>query len=361
MSDGPRSIWLHGASVGDARALGPLIAALRPHLGPSSLRLTVGRAAGRDAARRFYPELIVERPPLPWSWPARGYLRRHGIGLLVLEYLELWPGWMRAAERSDVPVIVVDGRVTTRSLRVAPLLRRAAGRISLFCAQAPEDAEAALALGVPADRIHVTGNGKHELSTLPPVPEADLRQALGTFDVVVGSLNPAEIDPATAALAAFRGRVLFAPRYRASVPKLEQAARRHGRTVGRRSGHPASAEWVILDTHGELAAAYALGAVAIAGGTFCAREGQNLVEAAAHGRPVIHGPRVAHVREEAAALAGQGGHRVEHWAAAVERLEALRAGDVAPGDPSRALLALRGAVGRQMRLLRPYLEAVTDR
>lgn len=361
MSDVPRSLWLHGASVGDARALGPLIGALGSTPGGVGLRLTVGRSTGREVARRLYPELPVERPPLPFSWPAERYLGRHGVGLLVLEYLELWPGWMRAAERANVPVIVVDGRVTRRSLRVAPFLRRAARRISLFCAQAPADAEAAVALGVPSDRIHVTGNGKHELSLAPPTPGADLRHALGTFDVVVGSLNPAEIAPATAALAAFRGRVLFAPRYRASVPKLEQAARRYGRTVGRRSGHPAAAEWVILDTHGELAAAYALGSVAIAGGTFCAREGQNLVEAAAHGRPVIHGPRVAHVREEAAALAGQGGHGVEHWSGAVERLEALRAGAVAPGDPGRALAALRGAVSRQMALLRPYLEAVADR
>lgn len=355
------SIWLHGASVGDARALGPLLGALgTTPLGPT-LRLTVGRAAGRVAAGGWYPGLAVDVPPFPFGPAVGRYLSRHDVGLLVLEYLELWPTWMRAAARRRIPVIVVDGRVTARSLRIAPLLRRAAGRIALFCAQAPEDAAGAVALGVKPDRVHVTGTGKHEQLDGPPAPSPALSDALGRFDVVVGSLNPAEVGPATTALAGFRGRVLFAPRYAASVPALIAAARRHGRRCGLRSAGAGEAEWVILDTVGELAAAYALGRFAIAGGTFCAREGQNLVEAAAHDKPVIHGPRIAHVREEAAALASRGGHAVADWTAAVWRLEALRAGEVAPGEPRAALASLRGAVARQMHLMRPFLEAVGNR
>lgn len=361
MNAGSGSVWLHGASVGDARALGPLLGALgTTPLGPA-LRLTIGRAAGRAAAGGWYPGLPVDVPPWPFGPAADRYLARHRVGLLVLEYLELWPSWVRAAARRRIPVAVVDGRVTARSLRIAPLLRRAAGRIALFCAQAPEDAAGAIALGVPPDRVHVTGTGKHEHVAAPPAPSPELTAALGRFDVVVGSLNPAEVGAATSALAAFRGRILFAPRYTASVPALVAAARRHGRRCRLRSAGAGEAEWVILDTVGELAAAYALGRFAIAGGTFCAREGQNLVEAAAHGKPVIHGPRIAHVREEAAALAGRGGHAVDGWSAAVCRLEALCAGEVATGDPRAALGALRGAVARQMQLMRPFLEAVGDR
>ncbi len=355
------AVWLHGASVGDARALGPLLDAARAEVPNRALLLTVGRETGRSAARRWYPDLTVTTPPWRTSWSAGRFLDRHRIGLVLLEYLELWPGWMAAAAEARCPVVVIDGRVTGRSLRIAPLLRRAAQRISLFCAQAPADAEGAVALGVAPERVHVTGTGKHDRIGPPPLPGPDLLAALGAFDVVVGSLNTAELDAATAAFAAFRGRVLWAPRELTCAPSILRAGRRYGRSVGLRSAGAAQADWAVLDTHGELAAAYGLARAAVAGGTFCRREGQNLVEAAAHGLPVVHGPRTAHVREEAEALVGRGGHPVPDWGAAVARLEAIRAGRMAPGDPGPALVALRGAVARQMRLIRPFLEGVADR
>lgn len=354
-------LWLHGASVGDARALGPLLARLARLPTSPSPGLTVGRAAGREAATRWYPELPVLPPPLPFELSGGRFLRRHGVRVQVLEYLELWPGWMRACVRAGVPVVIVDGRVSHRSLRVRALLRPSAARVDLFCAQTPEDAEAAVTLGVHPERVHVTGNGKHDRVVDPPAPSGELRAAVGEVDLVVGSLNPREERAAVAAFAAFPGRILWAPRYPARAEALCRRARAAGVDCVLRTSGGAGARWVVLDTIGELAAAWALGRVALAGGTFCRREGQNLVEAAAHGLPIVHGPRIANVVAEARALGGRGAFPVDDLAEAVDRVRALIEGRLQAPDPRPALLGLRGAAERQVDLMRPILEAVADR
>lgn len=354
--DLPRAdVWLHGASVGDARALLPLVAALRAARPALRLLITAQTAGGRAVARQLFPDLPVAAPPLDLPpLPARA-LAAVRPRLVVLEYLELWPAWIAACARAGVPVAVVDGRITRRSLRVAPLLRATAGRLALFCARSEADADAALRLGVSPERVVVHGNGKHDgAPAAPPAPTADLRAAVGDVDLVLGSLHPDEEAAALPALAAVGHRALVAPRYPRRAPAILAAARRLGVSARRRSEHGPPARWIVLDTLGELAAAYALGRVAVVGGTFGRRDGQNLVEPAAHGRPVVHGPRVGNVAEEAAALAGRGAEVVPDWPAAFARADALLA---APGpDPRPALAALRGATARNLRSLLDLLD-----
>ncbi|MEZ4467270.1 MAG: hypothetical protein R3F60_27970 [bacterium] len=116
--------------------------------------------------------------------------------------------------------------------------------------------------------------------------------------------------------------------------------------ASRRTAPLPGARWVILDTVGELAAAYALAPVAVVAGSFGRRGGQTLIEPAAHGRPVIHGPRTENVAEEVAALAGQGGYPVADWAAACALAARLRTeGGV---DPRPALATLPGATARNL-------------
>lgn len=352
-------VWFHGASVGDMRALAPLVARIdgEGHPWVVSAQTTSGRAM----ARQLWPKAAVGSPPLDLApWPGRA-LAAARPALVVLEYLELWPAWMAACARQGVPVVVVDGRVSVRSLRVRRWLAPTAARLSWFCAQTPGDAERAAALGVHPDRISVTGNGKHDgASAPPPVPSEALRAAVGGVDLVLGSLNADEEAEALPALAASGLRVLIAPRHPARVAPVLAAARRLGVTAARRSaGGATDARWIVLDTVGELAAAYALAPVALVGGTFCDREGQNLVEAAAQGRPVVHGPRVANVAVEAAALAGRGATAVDTWAQAVvavaARAHAARAGQTLDPDPRPALASLRGATDKNRACLARWL------
>jgi len=274
--------------------------------------------------------------------------------MLVLEYLELWPAWVRACHRQDVPIIVVDGSISRRSLRIRALLRRAAGRITCFCAQTPQDAENARLLGVPTARILVHGNGKYDgLIGDPPQLTDALRQSVGPVDVVVGSLHPDEERMALEALAKTSHRVLLAPRYPKRAEALIRRARALGVDVGRRSRGALDRQWVVLDSMGELASAYALGGVAIVGGTFGRRGGQNLIEPASHGLPVIFGPRHGRISLEVDALRGRGGWPATDWAHAVAiagaRLE--RRGP----DPRAALSTLKGATARNRDVVLAHL------
>lgn len=353
----PRTdIWLHGASVGDMRALAPLVSALRAARPGLRLAVSAQTPHGRAMGARLFPDLPVGHPPLDCPpWPGRA-LRRSGTRLLVLEYLELWPAWIAAAAAAAVPVVVVDGRVGPRTLRARRLLGPTAARLTAFAARSQPDADAARRLGVPPSRIHVLGNGKHDgVASDPPTPDEALRRAVGAVDVVLGSLHSDEEAEALPALAASGLRALIAPRYPARTEALLRGARRLGISARRRT-RPSDApvQWIILDTIGELAAAYALGRVALVGGTFGRRDGQNLVEPAAHGRPVVHGPRTANVAEEAAALEGRGAHPVASWMEAVAACQRLL---VDPGpDPRAALGALRGATARNVDLLLAVLE-----
>ena len=353
------TVWLHGASVGDMRALAPLISGLyraRPDLTP---HITAQTAGGRAVATKLYPHARIGRPPLDLPPLPRRALARVRPHILILEYLELWPSWISACHRLDVPVVVVDGRITNASLRIAPLLARAASRITWFCAQTPQDADAACRLGVPAERVRVHGNGKYDgVPLAPPHPDSALRGAIGLVDVVIGSLHADEERAALTALAACPLRALIAPRYPKRAQSILRRARRLGVHAQRRSAGASQARWVVLDSLGELAAAYELGRVAIVGGTFGARNGQNLIEPAAHGLPVIHGPRTANIALEAQALAGKGAIGVEDFREAVEAATLINSHILEGGrwrTPTSALATLQGATQRNLDLLLPLL------
>ena len=336
-------VWLHGASAGDVRALKPLIDALgiaRPAL---TMRLTCLTATGLQMAERLGLPCDRIRPPIG-PGIARA-MQAHHPRLMIWEYLELWPAWVRAAQRIGARTLIVDGHVTARSQRIRPLLGRAASAIDQICVRSASDADQARALGFLPDRIDICGNGKHDGMQTPPQPTPALRDAVGPVDIVLGSLHPDEEAAALNALAQTGLRVLIAPRYPRRVPHLLRRARKLNVTA-RRSRDTGVARWIILDTMGELAAAYALGRVAIVGGSFGARGGQTLVEPAAHGRPIVHGPQVSNIEEEVAALAGKGAWAVDNWRAAVACAHA-RLDDAGP-DPRTALTRLRGATHRHL-------------
>lgn len=364
MTDGTAPVWLHGASLGDVRALQPLVEALEDH-GPRLV--TAHRRTAREWAARHLHGVTVEPPPWPVPGLADRWVALRRPRLLVLEYLELWPAWVSACARHGVPVVVVDGHVGPRSLRGRTWLRGTARRLTAFAAQTPEDAAGARALGVPAERVFVHGNAKHDrFRGEPERPSADLAAAVGPVDLVVGSLARDEESSMLRALAATPLRVLVAPRHLERTASILRTARALGvRAALRSTGGDPSARWIVLDTHGELASAWSLGRVAVVGGTFGQREGQNLVEPYAHGLPVIHGPRTRNIRLEAGALAGAGLHRVESAEAAVGHAAALVLGPTATpervDERLRRLAALQGATVRHLALLTRVLAGAERR
>ena len=355
----PPSVWVHGASAGDQRALSPLVSALREG-GEVEVRVTAFTTTGRSMGTSLFGHRFIGRPPLPLGPFVDRFLNRHKPRLCILEYLELYPAWIMRCLARGLEIGVVDGKVGPRSLRIARLLAPSARHLSFFCAQTEADAEGASRLGVPDRRITVCGNGKHDADfSAPPQPTPDLRAAVGAVDVVIGSLFTNEerpfIEALKSRLPSHGLRVLLAPRYPDRAGSIARRARRAGLKVALRSEGPSpDAQLVVLDTLGELAAAYALAPVALIGGVFSRRGSQNLVEAAAHGCVLICGPNVSNVELEIRALDGETTFRAETFAHALDAASSW-AGPREPARHQAALRRLSGATARHLTVLAPFL------
>jgi 3-deoxy-D-manno-octulosonic-acid transferase len=220
-------------------------------------------------------------------------------------------------------VAVVSGRISERSLpryqKVAPLLRGTFERLSAVGARSDADAERFAALGVPSERISVTGDLKLEAPGASPEIAADLARLLaGVPFWVAASTRPGEEEAvlgahAAAQRAGLASALVLAPRHLERLPEVERMLAAHEVRWRRRSDaneQPLEAgEVLLLDTLGEAPAVIALARFAFVGGTLAPLGGHNVLEPAYAGRAVLFGPHVAAVREAAAMLRACGGGR----------------------------------------------------
>lgn len=345
-------IWVHCASVGELQAALPLIAQLEgagarvvpSTFTPSARALLAQRRPGRAATLA----------PLDHPWCVERALSRAEPRALVLVETELWPVWIRAAQRREIPVVIVSGRISERSFPRYARLRRwlapTLQRISAIGARSEEDRERFLALGAAPGRCLVSGDLKLDLGS-PPEPAPELRRALGGRPLwIAGSTHPGEEAALLAALAAApalaAASLVLAPRHVQRAPELLRLCRARGRPARLRSqlgAQPlAGGEVLVLDSLGELASLYPLCAVAFVGGSLVRVGGHTPLEAAAAGVPVLHGPWVASVRAPLELLARAGAATQVRDAAELAAALVARFGD--PEGARRRGLAGRAAL-----------------
>ena len=327
---GPR-IWLHGASAGDLLALTPVIDGLRQRFPGCTLVVSTLTNSGQLMARqriRGVDAVIY----LPYDLP--GATRRTNAAvrpdLLVLEYTEIWPGLIRAARRAGARIALTNGRFSARHLReyrwLFRLIGNPLGEIDLFLMREDVEAERALALGAPLERVWVTGNTKFDallFSGQGPAPKAgggvpSLDEALSGDGPlwIAGSTHEGEEALLLSAFGRLRQeqpklRLAIAPRYIERAGKIVALAREHGFRARFRSEAPTPADVVVLDSMGELGQAYRLATLVFVGGSFTQRGGQNILEPAAAGKPVLFGPNMDNFHDSVQVLVGRGGIQVK--------------------------------------------------
>ena len=336
------TVWIHAVSVGEVLQLPGLIKELRRRRPGVRFVLTVGTATGYAVAHRKFPDLPVHRPPLDFTWAVRNAVRRVRPDLLVLVELEVWPNLVRAADAAGVPVAVVNGRLSENSFRgyrrLRPVLRGTFARLSLVAAQTDEYAARFAALGTPADRVAVTGSIKYDgVRTDRDDPRVHaLRRAFGLHPdepvLVAGSTGDPEEEIVLDAHARLRPefpalRLLIVPRHKERFDAVARLVTERGETLLRRSDtagtgdegpetgetiggvqHPTSlvsgpsspvppTPVLLLDTLGELSAAWGLATVAFVGGSLNDRGGQNVLEPAGYAAAVLFGPNTRNFRD----------------------------------------------------------------
>ncbi len=357
-------VWLHAVSVGEvgvAAALVPELLKKRPGL---RIVLSTVTETGREEAGKIDGVEHVFYLPFDYPHAVRSALRRIGPGGIAIIETELWPNLVWEAARRGLPVCVVNGRLSEKSLRgytrlrflFAPVLKKLAG----VAARGEADAKRYSSLGAPG--VFAAGNIKFDA----PAPrlsgsQEDLKKKFGLAGadpiIVAGSTHPGEMTGLTGAVHTLRERfkrlgALIAPRHLPRLEEVEAELRRGGldpvrwSEIGGGSGSSSrigsgGGQVVLLDRMGELAEAYACGTAAFIGGSLIPHGGQNPIEAARWGVPVVFGPHMDNFAEVAGDLL-----RVE-GAVRVESAEGL-AGALFPWLSDRATRDTAGASAKEL-------------
>ena len=334
-------VWLHAVSLGETRVAALLLPRLRAQWPGLRLLLTHGTATGREAGRRLLQPGDVQVWQ-PWDTPqaVQGFLNHFQprVGLLI--ETEVWPNWVQACRTRGVPLLLLNARMSERSLRQAQRLsvlsHPAYSGLSEVWAQTEDDARRLRALGAPVTAV--LGNVKFDVQ-----PDVSLhaagqraRDSLSRPVVVLASSREGEERSFLAALrqqpqALADARWLIVPRHPQRFDEVAELMQGVGFAVLRRSHfdtlEQAAAQWatcadntlLLGDSLGEMGAYGSIAQATLMGGSFEPLGGQNLIEPLAYGSPVVVGPHTfnfAQATQEA--LQAGVALRVEDWPTGVQ-------------------------------------------
>lgn len=315
-----KRIWLHGVSVGEIHLLRILVKALRNELPQVQLIISSTTDTGLTEARKIFVDLTVIAFPFDFTWSIRNTFHHVQPNLIVLAESELWPNFLQMASQKNIPVIVVNGRMSPRSAKRYQKMARLARSIlfqhvSRFAMQSSTYAQGLSSLGVSAENIIVTGNIKYDGVSLDrnnPKTQK-LRRELGLDDShliwVAGSTHAPEeeicLEVFTRLKIVFpQLKLVLVPRSQDRFDEVVGIIERVGLSFTRRSRSESFCSDVILiDTIGELSAVWGLANVGFTGGSLNqTRGGQSMIEPAGYGVPVIFGPYTFNFKDAVAGL-----------------------------------------------------------
>jgi 3-deoxy-D-manno-octulosonic-acid transferase len=370
---GTGALWIHAVSVGEMRAAQPLVNALRATHPDVPVLLTCMTPTGRATAEVLYGAFArIVYLPYDYVWLMRRFMRRLQPRIGILMETELWPNLIHAAVQAGVPLVLANARLSERSARgyarLPALTRACLARLDVVAAQTEADAERLRSLG--AVSVHVASNLKFDIA--PPAAQLELGSAWkatwGQRPVLLAASTregeEALLLHAFAETAPADVLLVLVPRHPQRFDEVAGLIEAEGLAYQRRStldGELDPQTRVLLgDSLGELFAYYAACDVAFVGGSLAPLGGQNLIEPASVGRPVLAGPHTFNF-EEATRLAIEAGAAVRVNDAADLLANALKLLNDAPTRARMGEAGLtfatrhRGAAARVAALIAPLL------
>jgi 3-deoxy-D-manno-octulosonic-acid transferase len=345
-SAAPGALWVHAVSLGETRAAAIVIDKLRELQPGIRVLLTHGTATGRAEGAKLLRDGDMQAW-LPWDTPnaVRAFLNHFAPRAGVLMETEMWPNLVAECKSRGLPLVLANARLSEKSLRqtlrVAGLARVAYGSLTAVWAQTQADAQRLARAGATVK--HVFGNVKFDATPNAEqlVRGREWRQSLGKPVVMFASSREGEEAQFFQLAKAHDGvQWLVVPRHPQRFDEVAQLAQQSGFTVSRRSAwgrNPDQAQAWVGDSLGEMALYYGMADVALLGGSFEKLGGQNLIEAAACGCPVVMGPHTFNFAE-AAELAQAAGAalRVADMASGLNKAVALAANESGHEAAARA-------------------------
>ena len=370
-------IWLHAVSVGEILAVGRLVAELDRDFRRHRVMISTTTRTGQALARERFGAGRVFYCPLDLPWAVRAYLNALQPKLLILAETEFWPNLLTGCFRRNIPVAVVNARISDRSWPRYQMLRRLwrpiLGRISRVLAQTETDAARLRALGCRREVVSVAGNLKFDVRA---TEEAEATRLLKTWSppprfLVAGSTlegEEAAILAARTSLASANPALvlILAPRHPERFGAVAALLESSGVRWIRRSNwktqpseNLAGIQVVLLDTIGELASVYSIASVALVGGSLVPAGGHNPLEPAQFAVPIVMGPHYANFRAITEDLLAHQAIRIAPRAELAQALVDLLANPAearAMGDRARQVFEQQaGATGRCVEAIRGLL------
>jgi 3-deoxy-D-manno-octulosonic-acid transferase len=315
-----RIIWIHAVSVGEVNAALGLIRKLVKEDYKVFLSTTTvtGQQIARSSAGSSVTLLYF---PLDFKIICRLFIKKINPDVIALMETEIWPNFLEVARREKVPVIFINGRISDNSfknyLRISPLIRPLFNRITTMCMQSDIDAERIKEIGAAADLLRVTGNMKFDYSLEIPAEKRLLQEQISSLLLqnqdsklwICGSTKPNEEEILSYIYRnlkkEFSGlKLLIAPRHPHRGEEVAGIFKSRGiRTMQRTLIDLNNADLnkendvLVLDTVGELAFLYEIADIVFMGGSLVPTGGQNVIEPAFFGKPIIFGPSMTNFRE----------------------------------------------------------------
>lgn len=375
-ADMPRadnSLWLHAVSVGEVQAAVPLVRALLERYPDMPLVLTTTTPTGSRRVQDLFGSSVLH-VYVPYDLPGAvgRFLQRFRPRLAVIMETELWPNLFAACDKAGVPLLVANARLSMRSARgyskVRPLIRATLGHVTRLAAQGDADGRRFRILGLPPERLQITGSIKFE-QRLP----ASLREQAEVLRGMLGRDRPVWIAASThegedeQVLDAFQQvlrqlpdtLLVLVPRHPERFGRVAALCRKRGFAIALRSANETcdqQTQVYVGDTLGELPLLYSACDVAFVGGSLMPVGGHNLLEPAALGLPILTGPQVFNFTEISTMLVSVGAAKqIQDSADLAGRLtELLQDANLrhAMGEQGKRLVeANRGALERLLEII----------
>ena len=326
-------IWLHGASVGEMVAISPLVKEIKNLMPERKILVSAVTVGGYDMARQIMPEAdAIINFPLDLPFVASSMVSRIRPGIFIMVETELWPNFLRAIRERNIPAMMMNGRISEKSAKsyryLSGLLRDMLNTINLFCMQSSIDAKYITQLGADPEKIIVTGNTKFDQTYAEVSPEdlAAYKTELGLGEddypvIVAGSTHRTEEEAVLTSFTALRkkyphARLIIAPRKLNRIEEIKKVNAKFGYEMGFRSklkemeGRRPEFPVLMLDTIGELGRIYAIGDIVFVGGSLVRYGGHNVLEPAAHAKPILVGPSMEDFKDSFSLLSKAGACRM---------------------------------------------------
>ncbi|MBF0478622.1 MAG: 3-deoxy-D-manno-octulosonic acid transferase [Candidatus Omnitrophica bacterium] len=308
------NIWIHAVSVGEVLAVCDLIVRVGNRFPEHHLIVTTVTKTGNDLAKQklIGKNVTVLYAPLDLSWIVRKFIKIVNPRIYISAETEFWPNLFYALTKKKVPIVLVNGRISDRSFshyQLAKwLMKPVLNCVARFCMQSPTDAQRVCDLGVDRGRVEICGNLKFDLAPITDnVAEEYLKLPVKYQFIIGGSTHDGEEDILSDVYKDLTFdfpdvRLIITPRHVERADELVDLMKRKGFVPIKYSSYkegedlPANSV-IIVDVIGKLRSLYRLATLVFMGKSLTAKGGQNMIEPAAFGKPILVGPNTQNFKD----------------------------------------------------------------